>query len=220
MAQASLVPAIERSVLLPLRSGGRATAGCGSAGSGPGLGAALMESAGFGAGACGEPAVDLLGGASKVKPGRGRALGMQSEGAGGDFESGSGVNERAVVAEDAGGMKPLLTREDLVKSPERAEPHVVILGAGASKAAFGGGDANGRLVPLMNELPEVLGDPWRELVEGANLAGAGFESQFTRLRESATHHARLDEIESMLLDYFSSLALPEHPTIYDYLVLG
>ena len=24
----------------------------------------------------------------------------------------------------------------------------------------------------------------------------------------------------MLLDYFSSLALPEHPSIYDYLVLG
>ena len=117
-------------------------------------------------------------------------------------------------------MRPLLTREDLVKSPDRAEPHVVILGAGASKAAFGGGDAKGRLVPLMNELPEVLGEPWRDLVEEANLTGAGFESQFTHLRESATQRARLDEIEGMLLEYFSSLALPDHPTIYDYLVLG
>ena len=105
-------------------------------------------------------------------------------------------------------------------SPDRAEPHVVILGAGASKAAFGGGDAKGRLVPLMNELPEVLGDQWRDLVEKANLKGAGFETQFTQLRESAMQRAHVDEIERMLLDYFSGLALPDDPTIYDYLVLG
>ena len=117
-------------------------------------------------------------------------------------------------------MKPLLTRDDLVKSPDRAEPHVVILGAGASKAAFGGGDAKGRLVPLMNELPEVLGDQWRDLVEEANLTGLDFETQFTQLRESAMQPARVDNIERLLLDYFSGLALPDAPTIYDYLVLG
>ena len=119
-----------------------------------------------------------------------------------------------------GGMKLLLTSEDLVKSPGRAEPHVVILGAGASKAAFRRGDANGRLVPLMSELPEVLGDPWRNLVEQANLTGVGFESQFGQLRESAEYCAHLDEIEGMLLDYFLSLELPDDPTIYDHLVLG
>ena len=117
-------------------------------------------------------------------------------------------------------MKSLLTREDLVKSPDRVEPHVVILGAGASKAAFREGDANGCLVPLMNELPDVLGDPWRNLVEEAKLSGLGFESQFTQLREDPTQSACLDEVEGMLLDYFSNLTLPDHPTIYDYLVLG
>ena len=117
-------------------------------------------------------------------------------------------------------MSSLLTREDLVKSPHRSEPHVVILGAGASKAAFCNGDAKGRLVPLMNELPEVLGDTWPDLVEGANLTGSGFESQFTQLRKNGTQSGGLDKIEAMLLDYFSSLALPDDPTIYDYLVLG
>ena len=117
-------------------------------------------------------------------------------------------------------MKGRLSREDLVTSPERARPHVVILGAGASKAAFGRGDGNGRLVPLMDELPQVLGEPWRKLVESAGVAKAGFETQFTRLRERAAHRGDLDEIEGMLLDYFSRLGLPEHPTIYDYLVLG
>ena len=56
-------------------------------------------------------------------------------------------------------MKSRLSRKDLVDSPDRNEPHVVILGAGASKAAFRHGDANGRSVPLMNELPEILGSP-------------------------------------------------------------
>ena len=117
-------------------------------------------------------------------------------------------------------MKSLLSRQELVDSPDRHEPHVVILGAGASKAAFQNGDANGRLVPLMNELPEILGSPWRDLVNQANLATADFESQFKRLRESARHHDRLNEIEDMLCEYFSSLGLPENPTIYDYLILG
>ena len=35
-------------------------------------------------------------------------------------------------------------------------PHVVILGAGASKAAFLTGEANGKKVPVMNELIEYL----------------------------------------------------------------
>ena len=118
-------------------------------------------------------------------------------------------------------MKPFLTRDDLVKSPDdEARPHVVILGAGASKAAFEGGDANGRLVPLMNELPKVLGGPWRDLLKEASLPGSGFESQFTLLRENVALRPRLDEIEDILLEYFSSLELPDYPTIYDHLVLG
>jgi hypothetical protein len=35
-------------------------------------------------------------------------------------------------------------------------PHVVLIGAGASKAAFPNGDAYGRKLPLMNELTDVL----------------------------------------------------------------
>jgi hypothetical protein len=35
-------------------------------------------------------------------------------------------------------------------------PHLVLLGAGASLAAFPNGDANGRRLPLMNTLVDVL----------------------------------------------------------------
>ena len=117
-------------------------------------------------------------------------------------------------------MKSRLSRKDLVDSPDRNEPHVVILGAGASKAAFRHGDANGRLVPLMNELPEILGSPWKNLVENASLVNLDLESQFTWLRESAMHRDRLNEIEDIMYEYFSSLALPDNPTIYDHLILG
>ena len=117
-------------------------------------------------------------------------------------------------------MKSLLSRQELVDSPNRNEPHVVILGAGASKAAFPKGDANGRLVPLMNQLPRILGSRWKDLVNRASLANLDFESQFTRLRQSSMHSDRLTEIENMLCEYFSSLILPEYPTIYDYLIMG
>ena len=109
-------------------------------------------------------------------------------------------------------MKSLLNRQELVDSPDRHEPHVVILGAGRAKQRSGM-ETHGRLVPLMNELPEILGGAWRNLVEGANLVDLDFESQFTRLRESPRHHERLNEIEDVLWEHFSSLALPEGPTI-------
>lgn len=118
-------------------------------------------------------------------------------------------------------MKTELSKEELVKSPTNQDiPHVVILGAGASKAAFKEGDAKGRFVPLTNELPKILGRPWQELIEEAKLADSGFEFQFTQLRDDVTQRSRLDEIEDMLLKYFSSLTLPDTPTIYDYLILG
>ena len=46
-------------------------------------------------------------------------------------------------------------------------PHVVILGAGGSKAAFPRGDPNGRVVPVMQQLVECL-----DLT--ASLKSAGF----------------------------------------------
>jgi hypothetical protein len=36
-------------------------------------------------------------------------------------------------------------------------PHVVLLGAGASLAAFPNGDANGNKLPLMNDLIATVG---------------------------------------------------------------
>lgn len=109
---------------------------------------------------------------------------------------------------------------DIKERPRVAAPHVVLLGAGASRAAFPKGDATGRRVPLMNELPGVLLQPWRDLVESANPTGDDFESQFAFLKQSGEHESSLRMIEKLLYEYFSRLRLPTEPTIYDHLVLG
>jgi hypothetical protein len=46
----------------------------------------------------------------------------------------------------------VITVEQEEKSPFAGRPHVVILGAGASVAAFPGGDRYGRLLPVMDNL--------------------------------------------------------------------
>lgn len=99
-------------------------------------------------------------------------------------------------------------------------PHVAILGAGASKAAFCSGDRNHRLIPLIDEIPSILSPLWRELLRDANPPDSGFEIQFSWLRTKGDYTKELSAIESEIIQYFSSLDLPDHPTIYDYLLLG
>jgi len=99
-------------------------------------------------------------------------------------------------------------------------PHVVVLGAGASKAAFPKGDKNGKLVPLLDDLPDIIGEVWEELVIDAEPPTQGFESQFAWIRGTQKHNEELSRIEELVCQYFESLELPDYPTIYDYLVLG
>lgn len=97
-------------------------------------------------------------------------------------------------------------------------PHVVILGAGASKAAFLNGDANGRLVPLMKELIDAL--ELRPLLkkEGLLSLADDFELMYDTLLTTRPDLAQ--KIQKLVKDYFSCLKIPEEATIYDYLVLS
>jgi len=101
-----------------------------------------------------------------------------------------------------------------------AHPHVVILGAGASKATFRVGDRNGRLLPLMNDLPQILGRAWQHLVAEAKPPDGEFETQFSWIRNHGGYEPQLRMIEGRIVEYFLDLELPDQPTIYDYLVLG
>jgi hypothetical protein len=110
-------------------------------------------------------------------------------------------------------------RETEIRQIKTNRPHVVLLGAGASQAAFPEGDANGRRVPVMNDLIEVLG--LRDLLrpEGVLFEGRNFEDVYAHIHAHEELRSLRDTLESRIYSYFASLRIPEEPTIYDYLVL-
>jgi len=99
-------------------------------------------------------------------------------------------------------------------------PHVVLLGAGASRAALPNGDRRGRKLPLMMDLVEVVG--LRPVLDSAGIdsGGGDFEALYSMLVADGTKRNLVAEIEQRTFDYFSTLELPDEPTLYDYLVLS
>jgi hypothetical protein len=113
-----------------------------------------------------------------------------------------------------------VTKQPLDPEPA-ARPHVLLLGAGASRAACPRGDANGRAVPLMRDLVEVLG--LGPLLQEAGVSGAGtddFESVYSQLAAKGPPAGLLAEIEQQIAAYFRDLRLPDHATLYDRLLLS
>lgn len=110
---------------------------------------------------------------------------------------------------------------DQIKTVTEGYRHVVVLGAGASKAScLDNGELNGKQIPLMNDLPKVI-DLSAELSElPIELKNKNFELIFSTLFYKEPNSDRLQTIEKKIYDYFSSLSLPNTPTIYDYLVLS
>lgn len=107
-----------------------------------------------------------------------------------------------------------------IKTNINRSPHIVILGAGASKAAFPKADAKGKAVPVMCELIKYLN--LGPILKSHNLycGDADFESFYDDLVSSGKYPELVKEIEARVQEYFSRLSLPERATIYDYLVLS
>lgn len=99
-------------------------------------------------------------------------------------------------------------------------PHVVVLGAGASIAAYLDWGQEGNPLPSMQDLIDTL--ELRKDIEkaGFDSEGINFEAFYDDLASSGKHEALRSLIESRVYSYFSALKLPDKPTIYDYLVLG
>lgn len=98
-------------------------------------------------------------------------------------------------------------------------PHVVILGAGASVAAFPNGDLRGNKLPLMKNIIDVIG--LTSLLKNYGLdAGTNFEVFYDTLATKNVNQQIISKIEDTVFTYFSNLSLPPYPTIYDYLVLS
>ncbi len=97
-------------------------------------------------------------------------------------------------------------------------PHVVILGAGASRAACPEGDKNGEKLPLMKDLAEVVGV--KDMLRGWGIdCGRNFEYIFSELYEKG-EAGKIKELQRRVESYFVGLELPDEPALYDLLVLS
>lgn len=117
-------------------------------------------------------------------------------------------------------MELKLSIEDEIKDVKFGRTHVVILGAGASLAAFPDGDANGISLPLMCDFVGKLGLE-RDLNNyKIDFKGQNFEEIYSNLYEKDEYKDLIEIIETKTSKYFSRMKLPSEPTIYDHLVLS
>jgi len=113
-----------------------------------------------------------------------------------------------------------ITKSQLINRPKELRPHIVILGAGASVAAFPTGDANGKKLPTMDNLVEILDLEPILKRGGIEYKSCNFEDIYSRLYESNPKSPLLKEIEEIAYNYFSSLQLPDVPTLYDHILMS
>ena len=113
-----------------------------------------------------------------------------------------------------------MTVDEEIARVEFGRPHVVILGAGASLAAFPDGEGTGRRLPVMSNFAETLGlEPQLDAL-GLDHRARNFEDVLSDLVDSGANSERVAAIESRIHEYFFAMRLPLAPTLYDYLVLS
>lgn len=100
------------------------------------------------------------------------------------------------------------------------DPHVVIVGAGASIAACKT-DKNGKKVPLLKNIHNILGftDELKKY-DFSDEQMEDFEKLFSDINGKAEYRELQEKMEYDVCDYFSKLQIPEEPTLYDYLILS
>jgi NAD-dependent SIR2 family protein deacetylase len=113
-----------------------------------------------------------------------------------------------------------ITKSQLVNKPANCRRHIVILGAGASVAAFPNGDANGKKLPTMDNFVEMLDFEPLLKRQGIKNRRRNFEDIYSELYENNHSLPFLKEIEKIVYTYFESLKLPEFPTMYDRLLMS
>jgi len=109
---------------------------------------------------------------------------------------------------------------DEISNTSATEAHIVLIGAGASRAAFPDGEAKGLHLPLMVDFAEIV--PIRPLLEksGVDWRGRGFEEVYSELAQDSSKATVVAELEAAIYAYFDSLDLPSEATIYDALILS
>lgn len=107
-----------------------------------------------------------------------------------------------------------------IKNKRLQDPHVVILGAGASIAACKT-DKNGKTVPALSNIHKVLG--LTDMLNGYGFSAEeleNFELLFSNINGKGEWAELQNNLESAVRNYFKGLELSDEPTIYDYLILS
>ncbi len=94
-------------------------------------------------------------------------------------------------------------------------PHLIILGAGASLAAFPNGESSGRQLPLMQNFVDVVG--LESILEngGIEYKDLNFEEIYSRIYNLPEHQQVVQQIENKIWDYFEGMKIPSTPTLLD-----
>ena len=100
------------------------------------------------------------------------------------------------------------------------DPHVVIVGAGASITCCEI-DKNGKKVPLLKNIHNIL-DLTDELKKYnfSDEQMEDFEKLFSDINGKTEYRDLQKKLEYEVCDYFSKLQIPDEPTLYDYLILS
>ena len=112
-----------------------------------------------------------------------------------------------------------VTIEEEIADVTLGRPHVLLLGAGASKAALPHGDKHGRPVPLLKEVADQLKLVDYFPVDLTALSVQDFEAAYSRLHERGPS-AELAAINAQVAEAFSQLELPDEPNLYDVINLS
>ena len=100
-------------------------------------------------------------------------------------------------------------------------PHLVLLGAGASLAAFPNGDRSGLRLPLMNNVIQTVTGLSEYLhSQGIDDRSLDFEVFYSSLYGKKQYDYVKQTIEHLIYQYFAKLQLPDEPTLYDHIVLS
>ena len=115
---------------------------------------------------------------------------------------------------------PDMSVADEIQQIKMEQPHVVLLGAGASRAAFPNGDANGKRLPVMADFINIV--PITNILKKASISyrGRNFEEVYSDICAKQKFARVREAIECAINDYFASLSLPTWPTLYDHLILS
>lgn len=112
-----------------------------------------------------------------------------------------------------------MTQEEIISNIEQ-KSHLFILGAGATKACIPNGDKNNLPSPVMEGFLSTIGK--EDILSGVYLKtnSANIECIYSELSENSKYTAKVKEIENIIIEHFSSMQIPDEPTLYDYLILS